>query len=47
MEKRKDFQKKKTRDKESAAKPVSLAPLSFEKALKGLVRVKPAKKTGA
>jgi len=39
--------KKQTPDKEPAAKPVSLAPLSFERALKGLMKVKPAKKTGA
>lgn len=30
--------------KEPAAKPVSLAPLSFERALGGLLRVKPKKK---
>jgi hypothetical protein len=34
----------KKRDKEPAEKPVSLAPLSFEEAVKGLVAVKPPKK---
>lgn len=36
--------RRKHREKEPAEKPVSLAPLSFEDALKGLAKVKPAKR---
>ena len=34
--------KQKKREKEPAEKPVSLAPLEFEEALRGLVKIKPA-----
>lgn len=41
------FRKKAPPKSKPAEKPVSLAPLSFEDALKGLMKVKPAKKSRA
>jgi hypothetical protein len=35
------------RTNENASKPVSLAPLSFERALSGLLKVKPSRKKAA
>jgi hypothetical protein len=43
----KAHKKKESRKNEPAAKPISLAPLSFGNALKGLVKVRPEKKSRA